>query len=201
MVSLREQLQEMMKLFVQWRSSAFIQTSQSPGFHKHLFCLWKISYTKGEAEAKGLCSCLSLRLLLQSGLFKHDLMQAKDSGNPRDMDEDPSRHHENLVYQCCDYHRSTSTEKWGGNHQFIPFSCWHFKNTSRPRNSTSSATIRNTGESILRLSESWLRAEPSASTVGAVGISVTCLQSFPWLHQLRIQLCLKAVRFKPQRNH
>lgn len=91
MVSLHEQLQETMELFVQWRSSAFIQTSQSPGFHKHPFCLWKISYTKG------LCSCLSPRLLLQSGLFKHDLMQAKHSGNPRDMDEDPNRHHENLV--------------------------------------------------------------------------------------------------------
>lgn len=161
-VSLCEQLQEVLELFVQWRSSAFIQTSQSPGFHKHLLCLWKMSYTKGEAEAKGLCSCLSPRLLLQSGLLKHDLMQAKNSGNPTDMDKDPTRRHENLVYQRRDYHQSPSPERWGGNHlstrrnPFIPFSCWHFENTSRPRNGTSSATIRNTAESILQSSNSWL---------------------------------------------
>lgn len=90
-------------------------------------------------------------------------------------------------------------------------SLFHFSagisKNSRPCNSISSATVRNTVESILpyrasnRASGSWLWTEPSASKVGALGISVTCPQrSFSWLHQLRVHLCLKAGRSKTQKN-
>lgn len=46
---------------------------------------------KGEAEAKRFTLTSLLRLLMQLGFFKHDLMQAQHSKNPADTSKNPSR--------------------------------------------------------------------------------------------------------------
>lgn len=46
---------------------------------------------KGEAEEKRFILTSLLRLLMQLGFFKHDLMQAKHSENPADTSKNPSR--------------------------------------------------------------------------------------------------------------
>lgn len=155
--------------------------SQPPLFCNHLHCLWKLPHTKGEAEterftvmslSQGYCCNEGSWSMTSCKLWTVKILQT--------WTRTPEGHHENLVYQCCDYHKSPFPGREGGNHlstksnQFIPFSAGISKN-SRPCNSIGSATVRNTVESILphRASGSWLWTEPSASKVGALGISVT----------------------------